>query len=104
MKTLLCLASLIAATAQPALAASCWSSPDGSRLMFPPVRTAVTYTHNGVMEPCEVIDSTKHEMKVWCDISSVTGVAYFMPRWHSPSGRSEVIWDGQTFYRDSACW
>lgn len=99
----LCVLS-IAATIQPVLAgeATCWTSADGNHLVFPPSRMAVSYYHDRMAEPCDAIATNSPlRWRIWCDVSSRAGQAYFVPA--STHGHDQVLWDGQTFYRDRHC-
>ncbi len=99
MKALLPIAALLALTVQPALADSCWISESGSRVIFPAQNVAVTYAHDGMVEPCSATPQGRDAWRVWCDVSSRNGDAY------SGAGRTGpvLVWDDQPFFRDPDC-
>jgi hypothetical protein len=98
--------SLLLAT--PALAggapASCWSSAEGSHLVVPPVRMAVSYYHDRTVEPCDAMPTESPlSWHIWCDVSSRSGLAYYVPAGPGHGRSDRVLWDGQTFFPDRRC-
>jgi hypothetical protein len=102
MKSLFIALAMIAATLQPALAASCWSSANGYHLLFPPVTTTATYSHGGMVETCSLHALDRASARVWCDVSSVSGTAYLVAAHRQASRTDRLWWDGRYFAR-AAC-
>jgi len=102
MKSLLCAAALSTLMLQPALAASCWSSADGGHLLFAPEQQVATYWHrDGLVEACNLMPFSRSEARVWCDVSSMTGVSHLVAAHRRLSAADRLWWDDRYFVRAS---
>ena len=103
MKSIVAAFALAILTLQPAFAASCWSSANGNHLVFPAEHYVVSYRHAGMVEACNLHPVDRLSARVWCDLSSATGVVRLLAAHRHPSAADRVWWDGQVFSRDEAC-
>ena len=100
MKPLLVALAMSALTLQPAMAASCWSSANGSHLLFPPTGLTATYAHGWTVETCDLTKLNWSSARVWCDVSSVSGVTHLISAHRRPSAADRVWWDGHYYVRE----